>query len=479
MLLLASCASYEPSSVPVSPAPTTASAAVEGSAVTVIGQLYRNPSGKEAVFDADLDDDGIFAIQMDVHNRTSQKLAVKRSETTLRLANGREISTISGASAALRVDEEGSVFGAALAFGIIGAIVAASAEDEAKQARVEDYSRKEFRDTVLAPGNRAGGFVFFAPADGTPPFSEATLVVRMSDPVSGAVEAVAVPITGFTGASESVAASVSVAPPSSSSVALVPAASPAVGAYSMVGQYNLPSDAYIHGPTGLLFPRATADFWRTRVSEFDVGGQPMLIADYEGATPSGAALATMRVLRPKAQNAGALPSQFCDEQMRSVSNAIITAREGRLIDERDVTLVRGSISIPGSMMAFEYVFAGRPVEDRFYLFCDIGGGWVLSQRVSFPRGELLAQTLEAFLDQAPAFSGMPGVPTMPAAATLRPAGSQVYSGTPQTGTPMTGTPLFELSPAVVDTESTPGASDLYCRKAFSASGSCGSDPNAR
>ena len=477
MLLLVSCASYKPSSAPVSPTPTTASAAVEDSAVTVVGQLYRNPSGKEAVFDADLDEDGIFAIQVDVHNRTPQKVAVNRSDMTLRLANGREISTISGASAALRVDEEGSVFGAALAFGIVGAMVAASAEDDAKQARVEDYSRKEFSDTILAPNSRAGGFVFFAPADGTPSFSNADLLVRLSDPTSGNAEIAAVPLKGFTGAASGSTASVSVSPPPTA-LAAVPAAGGASGVMA-VSATAAPGDAYLHVPSGIAVSRAAGVFQRTRLSEPNVAGHSMLIADYESGTSAGPALASLRITRPDVQNTGKPARQVCDDQMQAAADAVVSGRAGTLIAERDVALLRNGLPVPGRMMGFRYDLAGAATEEYFYLFCDVGGGWALSHRVSFPQGQLAPAALDAFVQQSAIAPGQANGQGMPAAVPRAPTGGQTYSGTPMQGTPMTGTPLIESSPAAETPERTPGSSNIYCRPSLGASGVCGhDDPNS-
>jgi hypothetical protein len=467
-ILLASvtsgCASYQPTSAPVLaiPASTASSVADSGPALSIAARLHRNPAGKEELFDTDLDEAGIFAVQLSIRNGTGRTVAVSRSDMTLRLSNGREIGTVSGASVAQRVDEEGSVIGAALAFGLVGLLVASSAEDSAKRSRVSDYNNKEFKDEILAPHESTSGFVFFAPVAGTSSFNSADLIVRPYDAASGAVQTAVVPLSGFGGGRTPAAvAAVSVPAPALAATAMA-AAPPAMG--GPVAS----ADAYVHAPSGLAFPREAGDFRRVRVSEPSVGGQSLLIADYEGHTAAGSAQATVRVLRPDALGAGGAPAQWCDEQMATVADSVVAARQGTQTAARDVALARGGGMVAGRMMAFRYDFAGQSVDDHFYLFCDIGGGWALSQRLTFPQGEIAPAALEAFVHQVPAagHATMSPAPMRVAAPSVAPGGSTV--------TPQTGTPIRDTLPATPAAEPTGD-----CRPSFGflGEGYCNNDPN--
>lgn len=471
--LVSACASYEPTSAPVPAAlPASAEAESEGG-VAITAKVYRNPSGKEQAFDTDFDEAGIIAVQVSVRNGAMRPVRVRRSDMTLRLGSGREISTISGSSAAMRVEEEGSVIGAALAFGLVGALIASSAEDSAKQARVADYGGKEFQDAHLLPGAVATGFVFFAPAEGTPPFRTANLVVRLNDDATSATYSASVPLNGIGfGVSSpelAAAATVTVAAPAPDLATTATYSTPPT--QGMIGQY-------VHAASGMVLPRNTGPFWRTRVSEPTVDGKAMLIADYEGSTPDGPVTAMIRIFPSEVEQVGtgigaAPPSgdRWCEAQRESVKTAVIEARNGRMTAERLVTSTRPGTLHPGQMMAFEYDYGASAIEEHYYLFCNVGAGWALSQRLMFPRGHVDPAAETAFLQHAP------GMPTQGATRQLPPPQANHNAEV----TPLVGTPVEVISPNADEASRKAGSpADIYCRPSASALGVCGhSDPNSR
>ena len=201
VLAAAACASYEPSSKLLPAAMESRHSASEGG-YRVDVDPYAEPERQKALFDADFGKAGMMAIRILVANRTPKPVLVRRSDVLLALSGGRRIGAVSGHSAATRVGESGSVFGAYLAFGLIGALAASNAEDTARSARVTDYESKAFKDATLGPDRESGGFLYFALPAGTGPVDEAHLEVRFVDLDAATSRLVSVPMTGlgFTGA---------------------------------------------------------------------------------------------------------------------------------------------------------------------------------------------------------------------------------------------------------------------------------------
>ncbi len=192
---LAGCASYKPSSAPV-PAPTAEETFVsEGYAVAADAYVERDR--QKNVFDADLRERGLLVIQMLVINKTDRPVLVRRTDMMLKLPDGSQITTLSAHSAAVQVGEGGSAVGATLAFGLIGALAASSAEDTARNARIADYQLKEFKDASLGKDETAHGFVFFMPPPGTKPFDQAELAVRFVDIESATSKTISIPLLGL------------------------------------------------------------------------------------------------------------------------------------------------------------------------------------------------------------------------------------------------------------------------------------------
>lgn len=194
-LALGACASYEPSSPPV---PQKAEYALYQSEGLSAGALpYVDHDLQAATFDADLDAADILAIEVFVENGRTQSVLVRPSDAMLTLPNGRAIAPSGVSSAVAKIDEEGSVIGATIAFGIVGAMVAQSAEDDAKAARRADYEQKSLPQVELAPGVSKHGFLWFLPPRGTPAFNTADLSIRFIDPATGSDWRVTIPLKGL------------------------------------------------------------------------------------------------------------------------------------------------------------------------------------------------------------------------------------------------------------------------------------------
>jgi len=194
-LWLASCASYTPSSAPVpEPGPTDW---VAGGTVAVAAEAFSDQERQKANFDADFDAANVVAIQLVAENRGARKVLVRPSDMALQLPQGRTLAPSGVTTVVSTVGESGSVVAAALAFGIVGALAASSAEEQARTARTADYTEKAFKESTLGEAESAHGFVFFIPPPGTGPFDSAILRVRFVDIDSATSEHVEVPLAGL------------------------------------------------------------------------------------------------------------------------------------------------------------------------------------------------------------------------------------------------------------------------------------------
>ncbi len=195
VLAMAACASYEPSTVAV-PQPTASQWVVLGD-FAAAAEPYVDPEQQQAIFDADFDEADVIAIQVVVENRGKTSKLVRPSDIVLELPDGQKLPPATVATTVTKVGEDGSVVGSALAFGVIGAIVAANAENEARAARTQDYQGKALQVSALNKNDQAHGFVFFIPPRGTQPFDEGTLHVRFADTADSTSQVVELPLTGI------------------------------------------------------------------------------------------------------------------------------------------------------------------------------------------------------------------------------------------------------------------------------------------
>lgn len=194
-LLAGGCASYEPSSAVVRE--KSEFALVEKEGVRAGADPYVDAAEQENAFDADLDKADVIAVHVFVENGLDKAVLVRPSDMQLKLPDGQAITPSSASKTANKVGEEGSVVGATIAFGLIGALAASSAEDKARTARIDDYESKAFESARLEAGQTEDGVVFFLPPNSWPGFDKAELSVHFIEPDTGESRVVPVPLRGL------------------------------------------------------------------------------------------------------------------------------------------------------------------------------------------------------------------------------------------------------------------------------------------
>jgi len=197
LIPLTGCASYTPSSAPIPKGADMLAWHAEGG-LAVGADPYVDLGEQEAVFDVNLMAGGVLAINILVQNDSDRQLLVRRTDILLVLPDGTQLRPAGASLAASKMESgAGGVIGAALAFGILGLLVAQSARDKADTARHTDYMSKEFKDATLGKGESAYGFVYFIPPLGTPSFNEGTLKVRWVDTKEGTSTTIRLALSGL------------------------------------------------------------------------------------------------------------------------------------------------------------------------------------------------------------------------------------------------------------------------------------------
>lgn len=174
VLAASACASYEPTALPVQE-PKTLAFKSQLKDVEIAAEAVADPFQQRAHFDGDLTKAGVIAIRARLKNTSDRDLSLRPQDADLILKNGTTIRVATGSDAAYKVGEDGSIIGAGLAFGLIGVIAAANAEEQARKARTADYQSKMFRNTTLVPQEEKSGYLYFIPPAGTGSFEEASL----------------------------------------------------------------------------------------------------------------------------------------------------------------------------------------------------------------------------------------------------------------------------------------------------------------
>jgi len=195
-LVFTGCATYTPSSAPI-PKLDVMPASRQEASVTCGADPYVQVDRQKATFGNDLGKVGILPILIFLQNREAREVLVRPSDIALTLPNGGEVGCASASATAAKFESMGGVIAAASAFGIVGLLVASSAEDKARAARLEDYRRKELKEVCLKKDESAHGFVYFIPPPDTQSFAEATLKVRFIDVEEGTSSVISLPLKGL------------------------------------------------------------------------------------------------------------------------------------------------------------------------------------------------------------------------------------------------------------------------------------------
>lgn len=200
LLAAPGCASYTPSSAPV-PVTSSMPACMIDGPMSVGADPYTQKERQKSFFDGDLNGAGVIPVQVSVVNNGENTVLVRGSDVLLILADGTQMTPASASAASVKMESNAGVVAAAIGFGLVGALVASSAEDKARAARVEDFKRKEFKEAKIAPGQSANGFLYFIPIEGTKAFSEATLQFQFVDTENACGQVVRLPLKnlGYTG----------------------------------------------------------------------------------------------------------------------------------------------------------------------------------------------------------------------------------------------------------------------------------------
>jgi len=196
LLVFTSCATYTPSSAPI-PKLDAMPACRQAGSVTCGADPYVQPDRQKATFSGDLNKIGVLPIQVFLQNQGAREMLVRPSDIVLTLPNGNEVSCASASATAAKFESTGGVIASGIAFGMIGALVASSAEDKARASRLEDYRRKELKEVRLKKDESAHGFIYFIPSPETPSFTEAILKVRFIDVEEGTSSVVDLPLKGL------------------------------------------------------------------------------------------------------------------------------------------------------------------------------------------------------------------------------------------------------------------------------------------
>jgi len=209
LMVFPGCASYTVRPAPAPKIVTMPFSRIEN-AVMVAVDPYIQPERQKEVFDADLKKLGVLPLYLVVENRGDRELSLQRFEAiALELPDGSQINPVDASPIARRLgrgDGDGGfkrgdeVVGAVmllpLLFPVALAILAAqTTETNTTEARIADYTNKEFKDVVLSKNDSAHGFVYFMPPEGTLWYTKARLVLRFVDKTAGTSFVIRVPVS--------------------------------------------------------------------------------------------------------------------------------------------------------------------------------------------------------------------------------------------------------------------------------------------
>ena len=188
-----SCASYTAKSVAI-PAIESAAVSREEQGLRVGVNPYVEAEKSKKIFDADLKQARILALEVLVSNNGLRRLAVRKGDFILRLPAGKEYTPARAADVTTRLESFGGVVGWTIAFGLVGLLASSIAKNSADTARRADFGSKEFQDATLFSGEAAHGFLFYLIPDDVRELRNASLVARAIDDVDTARISVEIPL---------------------------------------------------------------------------------------------------------------------------------------------------------------------------------------------------------------------------------------------------------------------------------------------
>ncbi|HEX6374761.1 MAG TPA: hypothetical protein VFZ91_03470 [Allosphingosinicella sp.] len=145
--------------------------------------------------------------------------------------------------------------------------------------------------------------------------------------------------------------------------------------------------AYLHGPAHAVYPVRVGAFRRSSVYQYDQAGKDVS-ASYNLTTAKGRLLITVYIY-PAVPAPAAARAKLCDEEFGAVNTAISSQHGDAAPLERGAALaVAGADPKLGHRSAYRFPsrFDDRVQEIRseVYLYCYVGGDWLVKYRVSAP-----------------------------------------------------------------------------------------------
>lgn len=191
LILLTACASYTPTAAPVEQA-TDSDLVFNADGYGAKVDPYLDQQRQKQYFNADFTKAGFLVVDVVVKNEGKDPIDVKPYDIYLVFPGGNQMAPLQGQVVATQIEEGGSVVGSVLLFGVVGGLVATSAEQNAKNARIQDYSAKQLKETTLVPGASTQGYLFYR---WTPSASaQAEFAVQVQDHTNNHLSEVIVPL---------------------------------------------------------------------------------------------------------------------------------------------------------------------------------------------------------------------------------------------------------------------------------------------
>jgi len=197
-LVLVGCSSYSARELPALDRVRFSSRA-EREGIGVSAEAYTDLERQQTYLDADLGSIGAIPMLVLVENTGKQSRKLSWGKIRLHTPNSK-FEELAGGDVAFRLDTSPgshSSLDAALIGRIARALVGLSqarSKPKRQQARADDYKRKALPRGVINPGETRYGFVYFLLPDKTATFTDASLLLSLTDKSGENAVEVAVPI---------------------------------------------------------------------------------------------------------------------------------------------------------------------------------------------------------------------------------------------------------------------------------------------
>jgi hypothetical protein len=150
--------------------------------------------------------------------------------------------------------------------------------------------------------------------------------------------------------------------------------------------------SYVHAASGMVFPTDVGPFQRRNI--YPQAGDELDIS-YGSLSSIGPILITI-TLAPAPTQDNACRTEFDNRKQEIVA----ATTSGRWVDEGNLFLAAGGANYGGWMTSVDLMLGRSPVRGYVYVFC--AKDWLLSYRITGPRGEPAQHLIEDFLAAMPA-----------------------------------------------------------------------------